>query len=771
MQSQTKQSDKEYDDINDDSTIDSSSPSWSDIWSTPSRKSFFLIDKEISSNITKSKSSLHRKWRKKSMQVKKKKYKVPPRSVQEAFACDADVEDSDSTIDMDKTTDVTAETSGTSSLSFESTSKKDYNFEEVMQEVMVTPPRGIYSLPFTEYSPLSSDTFHSSSSSSGSPDCNKSQSGKTSSMWYSEQRQCSTRKFPSILSAIPLPQSSHLPFKETIVDVDKQIRFATKVNKLLLDMGRVISCIQSKARVARIGIISLYRTFNSNAKIRCMVFIMLYSTSILLFTALKLNQIQPHRSGEGIMFRKLHEFKSYKPRVSFSYNRKLRSNFRPKQRLLVFEDSIERVAMRQTLGGLQPVYNLAHKEHTLGKVKNNRGNGLGTIDANMYETQVSAVNAEITRPRVIHLAGEDDNNRNRPGVRELNLYLTSFSDNTQLYGIRDSDDPALSKMEPFIQDENNECVPIADWQSAYHHSCNDMHSLDLIHEDEGEVQLFGKKGFWRQAWRVDMLTPGSKTEVFILKTPKFDMNFEQAYYEHDRVDSEAMERLTFSPHVINIYGFCGRSVLSEWANGPRIGTLTDKARKRPLHRLKIARDIATGISHVHFGRGDINATFVHLDVNPANVVVVGNTLKVNDFNIGIMLKRNITSNANCGFPAQYPNPQWRSPEEANNAQNLTEKVDVFSMGHIFFRMICGHEPWNKLETRGKPSSTLLLKKVKAGIIPRIPDSVLKTSDPEEKAILDAMLACYTVNPDERPSSRDIAEFLDQELTKLAQKVV
>lgn len=225
--------------------------------------------------------------------------------------------------------------------------------------------------------------------------------------------------------------------------------------------------------------------------------------------------------------------------------------------------------------------------------------------------------------------------------------------------------------------------------------------------------------------------------------------------------------MTFSPHVINIFGFCGRSVMSEFADGPRLGSLVDKSKKRPLKRLKIAHDIATGLSHVHFGLGDKNASFVHLDVNPANIVAVNNTLKVNDFNIGIMLKRNITSGAQCGFPAQFPNPQWRSPEEASGSSNLNEKVDVFSMGHIFFRMICGHEPWNKLEIGGKPSSVTLQEKVKSGILPRIPDQILNTSVPEEKVIRDAMLACYTVDPKERPSSKEVADFLGYELSKLS----
>ena len=120
-----------------------------------------------------------------------------------------------------------------------------------------------------------------------------------------------------------------------------------------------------------------------------------------------------------------------------------------------------------------------------------------------------------------------------------------------------------------------------------------------------------------------------------------------------------MERLTSSQHVINLFGFCGHSVLTEFADGSRVGELADKARKRPLARLKIASDIAHGLADVHGIDGDGNATFVHLDVNPANVVSIGGTLKLNDFNIGIIRRWNTTSNTPCGFPAQYPNPQVR----------------------------------------------------------------------------------------------------------------
>lgn len=111
--------------------------------------------------------------------------------------------------------------------------------------------------------------------------------------------------------------------------------------------------------------------------------------------------------------------------------------------------------------------------------------------------------------------------------------------------------------------------------------------------------------------------------------------------------------------------------------------------------------------------------------------------------------------------------QWRSPEEARNEQNLTEKVDVFSMGHIFFRLICGHEPWNKLEVGGRPSKDEVNAKVQKGELPHIPQEIFETDNKEVAAIRDAMLRCYTFDPNNRPKARDIANELQSALDNLS----
>ena len=468
--------------------------------------------------------------------------------------------------------------------------------------------------------------------------------------------------------------------------------------------------------------------------------------------------------------------------------------------------------------------------------------------------------------------------------RTLQLYPATYTDPTQLYGVLDSSDARIrNHMEPRAPLKDDECIPMKKWQTTFYPSCNDVHALGLERLGDPTTPahffLFGTKGYWRNAWKVDVLsvvtslqsdnattlvpTPSSAgataattttatlvtNDTVVLKTLKIKHTFEEAHYEHNRVDAVAMERLTASNHVINIFGYCGQSVLTEYANGKRLGSLADKAKKTPLARLRIARDIAQGLADVH-GMGaavdddeeeeekeeneyhmdktsqvELNpkddktfqnvstittntttqpttnpkpnnggfATFVHLDINPANVIDVGGRLKLNDFNIGILRRWNISSSGTsgsdfnetanatrksqsqqeqqqpCGFPAQFSNPQWRSPEEARNEQDLTEKVDVYSMGHIFFRLICGHEPWNKLEPGGKPNHATITRAVQEGRLPNIPNHILESTNPEVVAIRQAMLACYTLDPKSRPSAQEIVVQLERDLTHLEQQ--
>lgn len=108
-----------------------------------------------------------------------------------------------------------------------------------------------------------------------------------------------------------------------------------------------------------------------------------------------------------------------------------------------------------------------------------------------------------------------------PHHRTLKQYPADFTDNTQLYPILDSEDQRLELMEIREPYETEECVPMQEWQTTFHPSCNEMHELPLsdlgVDDDDTDFLLFGTKGFWRNAWRVDFL---QEPNPIVLKTLK-----------------------------------------------------------------------------------------------------------------------------------------------------------------------------------------------------------------------------------------------------------
>lgn len=64
--------------------------------------------------------------------------------------------------------------------------------------------------------------------------------------------------------------------------------------------------------------------------------------------------------------------------------------------------------------------------------------------------------------------------------RKVQVYPSDFTDITQLYGILDSGDERMKTMElrePLVQ---GECVPMQEWQTTFHPTCNGMHEVTGI---------------------------------------------------------------------------------------------------------------------------------------------------------------------------------------------------------------------------------------------------------------------------------------------------
>lgn len=282
-------------------------------------------------------------------------------------------------------------------------------------------------------------------------------------------------------------------------------------------------------------------------------------------------------------------------------------------------------------------------------------------------------------------------------------------------------------------------------------------------------------GWFRTTWRVD--TP---SEALVLKTLRLEREFLREYYELHRRDAVAMERLTASPFVVDVYGVCGNSALNELADFPVPGVQSLEVFNRRLRghdedavyvlKLKMAASISTGLADVHGIDDDERVTLVHYDLNPRNVALFhGGRPKLNDYNIAEFLHYNTETNETCGFPSRLHEPWWRAPEEMETDKNTTvivnEKVDIYALGNLIFHTLTTHSPRGKMI----PSRVdEVREQVRKGIRPILPERYRIASHPAAVAMRKAMDMCYEFNPTKRGTAQEVADLLLQALLNVTE---
>lgn len=371
---------------------------------------------------------------------------------------------------------------------------------------------------------------------------------------------------------------------------------------------------------------------------------------------------------------------------------------------------------------------------------------------------------------------------------------------------------SLTTTETAAWDPDQECIPMADWQTTFNPSCNSVHEMDmpyLLNKDA--YSLVSEKGFWRNAWNVDMKVAEngmSPMSNIVIKSLKYihEPNFET--FELNRVDGVSMEQLTHSQYITDIYGYCGTTSLQEFAGAGSLDTFLREL--DPIGKLEQAAWVAQGIADIHeigktkgsdvvstslvSNNTDIAASLIHNDINLGNILMGYRDGKrvplINDFNIAIFRKKDASTGAPCRFRGLFFNPQWMAPEQMNTKDRedglsigfLDEKIDVYALGNILHFVAIGQPPWKFTgRKRAKEIGEEYYQKKKAewdvhitksklkGVKPKIPDEVKKSDDPSIQAVLNAMNRCYRSDPDMRSSAREIANYLTDKFLELNRK--
>ena len=340
------------------------------------------------------------------------------------------------------------------------------------------------------------------------------------------------------------------------------------------------------------------------------------------------------------------------------------------------------------------------------------------------------------------------------------------------------------------------CVAYS-WQTHSYPNCNEIHEIDLL--ESLNMRRFGPKlphmsqpdefvtatatdeqkqnaeetgyvgqGLWRQVWKVDphfeMTTKskvGNHQSPAVLKMMKSQHPLDPRNFDRHRRDALVMERLTDSKHVVSIYGFCGNTVLTEYAGrslddfifNPTQEELDLEyfSRSSELGRLRLALDAARSIQALHEVPG---GPIMHADIQAKQFLFDPKKgILINDFNRCRFLPKNKKTDGVCKIRIPQAPGKNRAPEEYNQMK-LNEKSDIFSLGHILLMILTGEGPWKDMDKE------TFVKRVMKGKPISIPEKFMKPGT-VDRAFAELILRCYEFDPKERITAKELADEIEK----------
>lgn len=387
-----------------------------------------------------------------------------------------------------------------------------------------------------------------------------------------------------------------------------------------------------------------------------------------------------------------------------------------------------------------------------------RSESLHETDAFLYGIHPVERKLYQAHPRVVGL-GE------RGAIKKVsNTVKSKRSLNTTMSFIRIPNSPEEAPLREFERPFFEECEQLA--SPKVHPTCNALHEKTI----EADATLISTAGSWRTTWRL-------QGDEVALKMLNFDRTFDELSVRAHAVDAMVMDQLTSSPYTVNEYGFCGQSVVTEWASlSARDHVKSYDVKNRA--RLKMARDLARGLAdlqafrHLHsYKTTNRTALFAHNDINIANTIYVNGMVKWNDFNIGIFLrndKKNMTQA--CGSPVWYKGDLWRSPEEIKNISYVeVEQADIYGFGNVLYQVMTRHQPWTHHEPGGQLSEEDVADRKRVGRWPTLPEKYKNTSKPEIITMYAATVSCFHPDPRRRLTAFELANAFEIVYDRLKNK--
>jgi len=317
-----------------------------------------------------------------------------------------------------------------------------------------------------------------------------------------------------------------------------------------------------------------------------------------------------------------------------------------------------------------------------------------------------------------------------------------------------------------------------DWQEYNFPNCNDVHEIDLASvlafsskNDDDNNLGYVASGLWRSVWAVNPRAVMSQPIVMKIMEMEHDVNTRN--FDRHRRDAIVMERLTSSPYVVDGYGFCGNTVMTEFLDLPLDKVVMEDETDRlesstkgesvttPITsrmRIQWAIDVAKGMQALHEIEG---GPIVHADVQAKQFLVSPATgiVKVNDFNRCRFMARNTEDGSPCPFHIPSAPGKMRAPEEYKYSK-LDEKLDMYSVANVLYSILTQEKAWDDY------SSSETKSMVKKGTLPTIEVADKTMPKAVREALVELNHRAYALDPKKRISASELASELEKLLEQL-----
>mmetsp|Transcript_48 Transcript_48/g.91 ORF Transcript_48/g.91 Transcript_48/m.91 type:complete len:597 (-) Transcript_48:58-1848(-) len=290
------------------------------------------------------------------------------------------------------------------------------------------------------------------------------------------------------------------------------------------------------------------------------------------------------------------------------------------------------------------------------------------------------------------------------------------------------------------------------WYRQHHPTCNKLHEVPILNEEE-YVGYYIASGGYRDVFSV---YDGDA----VLKIALFERKYDTDLFEMIRIDSLAMDLLTTSPRVVNIYSHCGLSVHVETMNGPSVEELVMPSQREGYEdelppmlnataKLNMALEMAEALADLH---GYQYGPFAHFDIQIVQFLLDENLRpKMSDFNRAEPMMWNEKDKAYCKGWMGKASGSVRSPEEYAEEEPIDFNVDVYSFGNVLYTMITGKDPY------GDDRETAATLSVE-GIPPKV-DATIRGRSFAEASLANVMDKCFEYFPEKRISIFQVVSLL------------